>query len=65
VSDPSDGPSPETPRTPPFAEPGAGIPRWLAWVVLLALLATGGWLTWRVLAFSPDTTVPPAAAESR
>ena len=59
VSDP--GERPPAPRTPPLAEPAAGMPRWLAWIVLLALLASGGWVTWQVLASPPAATVAPAA----
>jgi hypothetical protein len=56
----------EPPRGAPLGEPGASTPRWLAWVVLVALLASGALSTWLILAPEPDASAsaPPSAAAS-
>jgi len=54
-----------SPQQVPLAQPGASVPRWLAVVVLIALLASGALSTWLILAPGPDAeATPPAAAAS-
>jgi len=50
----------------PLGQPAASIPRWLAALVLLALIASGVWSTWLILAPESDTErSPDAVAEGR
>jgi hypothetical protein len=62
VTDPSDRGDDAPPRQVPLGEPGAGIPRWLAVIVLIALLASGALSTCLVLASEPE---PEPAAPAR
>jgi len=56
----SDAPTPSA--QPPLGQPAASIPRWLALVVLIALLASGAWSTWLIL--SPESDADPPSAPS-
>lgn len=63
MSDPNErAEAPLRPAGRPLGEPGASIPRWLALLVLIALLASGALSAWLVLTGSSDT--PAVAAES-
>jgi len=65
VSPPED--RPEAPRRrvqPPLGEPGPSIPRWLALLVLIALLGSAAWSTWLILAPKSEDVAPSAGARS-
>jgi hypothetical protein len=65
VTDPGDREREATPQPVPLGQPGPAIPRWLAVVVLIALLASGALSTCLVLASEPEPgSAPPSAATS-
>lgn len=50
------------PQQAPLGQPGAHVPRWLALVVLIALLASAGVSVWRILAPGEGGRAPASAS---